>query len=209
MVLVIELHRARERIKPLEALLSASHEAAAKIWRETLTERPKFALPLDKTTRANILHNHLEAEVARRVEPLTNVAVADGLGFFALRIDEYILIRLKYVGCDGAPHNVATTQQRLLARQTYDEDMVMALNGDLTMAPPTLLTCGYTLTDEHELGRIEIRRDCKGHLPWRYEIYGGSAIVEPIFIDGMADDTKPAVITSERKRKGQGEAESA
>lgn len=135
----------------------------------------------------------------------------DRLGFFAVRIGSYILLRFKYVGNDGGPHNVATRQQRLLARQTYDEEMALALNGDVSLAPPTLLTCGYTLTDRAEVDRIEIRRDCDGHLPWMYDIYGGGVVNEPIFIDGMADEAKPATVTSsgETQRKDESEAESA
>src|SRR5205085_1133431 len=107
------------------------------------------------------------------------------------------------------PHNVGTFQQKLLSRQQYDEDMVLALTGDIDLSPPTLLTCGYTLTDESKIDRIEIRRDCKGHLPWSYDIHGGTTLIEPVFLDGMADEAKPAKVSSSRKdeRKGDGQAE--
>jgi hypothetical protein len=132
------------------------------------------------------------------------VEIADCLGFFALRIGHDILLRFKFVG-DGHPHNVATTQQKHLARQQYTEDMTLALNGSTALTPPTLLTCGYTLEDG-DIGRIEIRRDCKGQLPWMYDIYGGDRVVRPTQFDGMKDVTKPATIRKTTEPK-EGDAE--
>ena len=57
--------------------------------------------------------------------------------------------------------------------------MMLALAGDSALTPPTLLTCGYTL-DGDKIGRIVVRRDCIGHPPWHYEIYGGRTAVENI-----------------------------
>ena len=92
----------------------------------------------------------------------------------------------------------------LVRRQTvpdekqFDEPMLLALAGS-ALTPPTLLTCGYTL-DGTEIARIEIRRDCKHHLPWKFDIYGGTEVVEPLVISGMDDTAKPAVVTSRKRR---------
>jgi hypothetical protein len=71
-----------------------------------------------------------------------------------------------------------------------------------------MLTCGYTLDDGIELARVEIRRDCKGHQPWSFDIYGGEAVAEPLVFPGMTDTTRPATVTSikEVAKKGQADA---
>ncbi|MFZ1926261.1 MAG: hypothetical protein WAU42_08985, partial [Solirubrobacteraceae bacterium] len=89
----------------------------------------------------------------------------------------------------------------------FTPEMMLALDG--ISAPPTLLTCGYTL-EGADIERIEVRRDCVGHQTWSYEIYGGEAVVEPLVIPGLIDTTKPAIVTSTRKAmEGESHAESA
>lgn len=192
---VIELMAAQQAIKPIEPALTDGLTMAAGRWETLLNERPELAHPLDATTRANFIHDHACSEVEQRIADVEGVQVADGLGFFALYVGTEILLRLKFVGY-GAPRNYPTGQQKLLARQSFTEDMLMALDG--IEAPPTLLTCGYTL-EGVAIGRIEVRRDCEGHPTWSYDIYGGEAIIEPLVIPGMADTTKPAIVTSGRK----------
>lgn len=198
---MIRLDNARRLIQPIEGKLIDAHHAASEAWRDLLTKHPHLSLPLDRTARANFIHCHLESEIGRRIEPVASATTTDALEFFAVRIGTRILLRFKYVG-HGAPHNVSTVQQKLLARQTYNEQMVLALTGDIDLAPPTLLTCGYTLTDEAKIDRIEIRRDCKRHLPWSYDIYGGETVIEPTFIEGMADEAKPARVASSSRAAG-------
>lgn len=201
---MIELSAAQGRIEPIRQPLTEGTKAAVAIWANMLDKRSDLARPLDATARANFLHCHIRSEVERRVTDVAGVEATNCLDFFALRLDPDILLRFKYVGL-GEPSNVPTKRQRFLARQEYDEEMTLALTGDIAMVPPTLLTCGYTL-DGAEVGRIEIRRDCKGHLPWSFDIYGADALVEPIVFDGMADDAKPATVKSSR-RTGQKGAE--
>ncbi len=189
---MVELEDAQGRLADLKQPLIDAHIAAAQAWKTLVEERPELALPCDSTTRANFLHDHICSQTARRVGDRAGVEVADSLGFFALRIGHDILLRFKFVG-DGYPHNVATQQQKHLARQQYTEEMTLALNGNSALTPPTLLTCGYTL-DGEQIGRVEIRRDCKGHLPWMYDIYGGDRVVRPEEFEGMKDTTKPATI---------------
>lgn len=194
---MIELDQARERIAPLEALFIEAHTVATDRWADLLEHHSSFALPLDATARANILNCHIRSEVERRVEGLPGVTATD-LGFFALLIAEEILLRFKYVGL-GLPSNYPTGVQRLLAQQLYPDKMLEALGGAL----PTVLTCGYTL-DGAGLGRVEIRRDCLGHEPWSFDIFGGEALAEPLVFDGMVDDTKPAAVSSSETRRRNG-----
>jgi hypothetical protein len=205
---VVELPAAQDAIKPIESALTAGLRKAAENWETLLTEHAALAVPLDTTTRANFIHNHACAEIAQLVADHNNVKLAEGLGFFALLIGDDIMLRLKFVGY-GTPQNVATKQQKLLAKQSFTPEMVLALDG--ISKPPTLLTCGYTL-EGVAIGRIEIRRDCTGQQTWSYDIYGGEAIIEPLVIPGLIDTTKPAIVTSTRKAmedESQADAESA
>ncbi|MCP9491528.1 MAG: hypothetical protein MSC31_16885 [Solirubrobacteraceae bacterium MAG38_C4-C5] len=207
---MIELEDVKGRLADMETVLTEAHVAAAAVWETLLTEHPAIALPFDTTTRANIIHDHLCAELGWRLADTPGVELTDCLGFTGLKVGQDILLRFKFVG-HGAPSNVATEQQKLLARQEYSEDMTLVLTGDPALKPPTLLTCGHTL-DGAKVGRIEIRRDCKGHRPWMYDIYGGTRVVAPIAFPGMQDAAKPATVrkTTERKKDtGTGTVQSA
>ena len=196
--MLISLDDAQAQIDPLRSILTEGHKGAAKKWATLVEEQPDLARVLDATTRANYIHDHLCAEISRRVGGIPGVEAIDTLGFFALRIGDDILLRHKFVG-QGAPSNVRTAQQKRLARQQFSEETMYALTGDKAFKPPTLLTCGYTL-DGVEIDRIEIRMDCVGKLPWSFDIYGGEAVAEPLVLKGMADESKPATIKSTRKK---------
>lgn len=203
---MVDLDVARERIEPLEPLLTKAHETAVENWATFVKEKPELAKPIDTTARANFIHCHICAEIARRVERADSVKLTEGLGFFGIWVGDHILLRFKFVG-HGQPSNVATKQQESLARQEYTDEMMLALAGDSALTPPTLLTCGYTL-DGDKIGRVVVRRDCIGHPPWHYEIYGGRTAVENIPFEGMADTAKPAKVSS-TKVKRQEEANQA
>ena len=203
---MVELSEAREAIKPIEPALIKGLKTAAEKWQWLHEEKPELVVPLDTTTRAKFLHNHGCSEIALITAEVPNVRVAEHLDFFALHVGDDILLRVKFVG-RGMPHNYPTQRQKELAKQQFSGDLMLSLDG-ITDAP-TLLTCGYTL-DTVDIDRIEIRRDCVGHLPWNYDIYGGEAIVEPLVIPGMTDTTKPAIVTSKRiAAEGETHAESA
>jgi hypothetical protein len=203
---VIELNEARSRIEPLQDILIDSCEAAVGTWSTFVTEHSRMALPLDATTRANFIHSHLRHEVDQRVTDLEGVEPTEGLKFFGLVIEQDTFLRFKYLG-HGVPKNVSTKRQKLLANQTFTSSMTATLIGDPSLPPPTMLTCGYTL-DGIELARVEIRRDCKGHQPWSFDIYGGEAVAEPLVFPGMIDTTRPATVTSaiEVTKKGEADA---
>ena len=202
---MVELDVARARIEPIEPLLVKAHETAVANWATFMKDKPDLAKPIDEAGRAKFIHCHICAEVARLVAGVEGVKLTDDLGFFGLWIGDHILLRFKFVG-HGLPSNVATTQQKLLARQIYTGKMMLALAGDSALTPPTLLTCGYTLNGD-KVGHIEVRRDCVGHPPWYYEVYGGSALVQHIPFDGMADTAKPAKVASTRVKRQEGAAE--
>jgi hypothetical protein len=197
---MIELAEVQDRIKSraLDEPLIDAHRAAAAHWKYMVEERPELVLPLDATARANFIQPHICHEIAKRVDGIIDgVKSTDALGFFAVRVDDDMLLRFKYVGL-GRPSNVQTEQQKLLAQQSYTAEMVMALTGDPSFIPPTVLTVGYTL-DGPDIARIEVRRDCRGHLPWSFDIYGGAAVIEPIVMPGLDDMAKPATVTSTRR----------
>lgn len=204
---MIDLRTAREQLRPLDTPLVDAYKAAIQRWAELIDDSAHLALPLDATARANFIHPHVCREVQIRVADVAGVEPTDALGFFALRIGHDILLRFKHVG-GGIPRNYKTRQQRLLAGQTYDTQMVFALTGDPALTPPTLLTAGYTL-DGKTLARVEIRRDCIGHQPWTYDIFGGTSVTEPLIIDSLEDTTKPATVISIRTGKAVDDAEQA
>jgi hypothetical protein len=191
---VVELDYAQDRIEPLKPRLVEGHQAAAEVWAKLVKEQPEVVLPLDDTARANLIHPHIRYEVERRVEGLPAVMINDKLDFFALMIGDDILLRFKYVG-HGMPRNYGTTRQKELASQRFTPTMIGDLLGDASLQPPTMLTCGHTL-DGEKLGRLEIRRDCKGHLPWSFDIFGGNAVNAPLVIPTLEDEIRPARVKS-------------
>ncbi len=199
---VIDLSAAQARLGGYHDKLVDAHHAAIGTWATMVRDQPRYAKPLDTTTRANFIQNHVCREVEIALADDTGVAFPDRLGFFAIYFRPDILLRFKYVGT-GCPSNVATTQQRLLARQQFSGELMLALAEVSALTPPTLLTCGYTL-DGHALGRLEIRRDCKGQLPWAYDIYGGETVAEPLTFPGTADTAKPARVTTRRRKTAHG-----
>ncbi len=208
--MLIQAPTAKEKLDRVEAALIASHRTVVDRWFEMVSEVPQFAKAMKPTTRAGWIHDHLCPEVEAAVEDISKVSAHEALGFFALNIDDEILMRLKYVG-QGAPSNVATDQQKLLARQEYDEVMLAALGSDPALGLPTFLTCGYTLGDG-ELGRLEIRCDYKRKTLWSFDLYGGEAVSAPLEFPGMPQEALPALVKSTRKtaaEKGQDLAEEA
>lgn len=197
---MVEIDHAQRRIEPFEDLLIEAHKSAIKkSWATLLEKQPEIALPLDETARANLIHPHIRVEVEQRIEDVPGVVVNDKLDFFALMIDETMLMRFKNVE-NGMPRNYPTTRQKELASQRFTEEMRLGLLGDASLEPPTLITCGHTL-DGDKLGRLEIRRDCKGHLPWHFDIYGGETMNAPLVIPTLEDETRPARVKSAQEQE--------
>jgi hypothetical protein len=207
---LIQPPAAKEKIDRIELILVDSHKKIIDLWFEMVRDVPQYVKGMKPATRAGWIHDHLCPEVEAHVSDIPGVYAHDALGFFALTIDDEILMRLKYIG-QGAPSNVATDQQKLLAVQKYDEDMLAALGSDAALMPPTLLTCGYTLGDG-ELGRLEIRCEYNHKTIWSFDIYGGEAVSAPLEFPNMPQEALPAVVKSNRKtvaQEGQDLAEEA
>jgi hypothetical protein len=208
--MLIEAPAAKEKIERVEAILIDRHKVVVDRWFEMVAAVPQYAKAMKPTTRAGWIHDHLCPEVEAGVDGIADVLAHEALGFFALSIDNEILMRLKYVG-QGAPSNVATDQQKLLARQEYDEAMLDSLGTDPALGLPTFLTCGYTLGDG-ELGRLEIRCDYKRKTLWSFDLYGGEAVSAPLEFPGMPQEALPALVKSNREtaaEEGQDLAEEA
>jgi hypothetical protein len=196
---MVEFDTAQKRCKNLERPLVEAHKTAVDRWATFVKEQPELALPFDATARANFIHPHIRHEILQRVAGVPGVRpTPENLDLFGLIIDEDLFMRFKFVG-HGLPHSYPTDRQKELAEQKFSEDLTELLLGDGSLDPPTLVTCGYTL-DGEKLGRLEIRRDCKGHLPWSYDIFGGQAVVSPLIIPGMKDNTKPAKVKSKKRK---------
>lgn len=203
---MVEFDAAQQRCKSLEKPLVEAHKAAVGKWATFVKEQPELALPFDATARANFIHPHIRHEILQRVAVLRGVKpTPEQLDLFGLMVDDDIFMRFKFVG-NGLPHNYPTDRQKELAAQKFSEGLTELLLGDGSLDPPTMITCGYTL-DGEKLGRLEIRRDCKGHLPWSYDIYGGTAVVSPLILPGMQDNTRPAKIRSKKKKAALDERE--
>ena len=95
------------------------------------------------------------------------------LGFFAIAISDRLILRFKYV-ITGMPRNVPTGKQQLLARQQYDDDMMLALTFEGIDEPPTFVTCGYTLGDDGNLGVVSVQCDYGKYPHWWYPIWGNA-----------------------------------
>jgi hypothetical protein len=196
---VIEIDEAQQQLEPIQGLLVEAHVAVAEKWATFLKENPDFAHPFDDTARANVIHPHIRYEVERRIESVPGFEVNDKLRFFAVMIGSDMLLRFKYVG-HGMPHNFPTTRQKELASQRFTKQMTADLLGDSSLQPPTLVTCGHTF-DGEKLGRLEIRRDCKGHLPWSFDIFGGEAVNAPVVIPTLEDEIRPARVKSAQEQE--------
>jgi len=199
--MLIEASAAKEKIERIEGALIDAHKAKVDLWFEMIAEAPQYAKAMTPTTRAGWIHDHLCPEIEAAVVDIPGVFAHEALGFFALSIDSEILMRLKYVG-QGAPSNVATDQQKLLARQEYDEAMLAALGTDPALGLPTFLTCGYTLGDG-ELGRLELRCDYKRKTLWSFDLYGGEAVSAPLEFPGMPQEALPALVKSNRTTEAE------
>jgi len=194
----IDLPTAKRRLRPIHDDLVEAHQTTLDKWRKLGDEYPAWVLAFDAAERAQQLHAHIKLEVATVAESWgRRVRVSEALDFFALCVGRDILLRFKFLGPSG-PSNVQTEHQKLLARQLYDDDMMSALAFDGFTQPPTLLTCGYRLTNDDYLKTLVIRRDKKGEPSWEYPIYGDDGVaVEPLRFRGMPDNG-PARVRSAR-----------
>jgi hypothetical protein len=194
---VLSLLEVRQQLDPLHPIFTAAHIGAAKRLRDVTEKFPEAMAALNATERANWLHGQIRSLVSAGVETVESARIT-AWDIDTVAVGVNLLVRFKYVG-GGSPANVDTEQQRLLAKQSYKDVAleVLALAG--ITEPPTTVTCGYTL-DGFDIGRVMIRRDCAGHDPWTYDIYGGAAVVEPLLLRGI-EEARPARVSSSKKKE--------
>lgn len=193
--MVLSLGEVKTRLDPVNPVLEAAHLGAAERLKGL---DPSTAAALNPIERANFLHAQVRQLVGVGVEPMAGVRVTEwDLDTIAVGSD--LLVKFNYI-TDPVRH---TTQQKMLKRQKYKPEAmaVLALAG--IIGPPTTVTCAYTL-DGMDIGRVLIRRECAGHETWEYDIYGGTAIVEPQHFPGI-DEARPAIVRSKQAREGASE----
>lgn len=195
---MLNLDAIKSRTESLIPVARDAALAATGTWRRFLSDEAGYALPFGARERANFLHAHFRRELTARVQGSANLRPTMRPGFFVLVVDGELLIRPKYCG-RGAPANVATEQQQLLAAQFYTPELMEALSFEGVMEPPTLVTLGYTLAGA-ELSRLFILRECTGFAPQSFDIYGGSAMAEQKQLPGMPEP-RAARVASKRARK--------
>lgn len=182
------------------ALFAKPFEAAVRTWHTFVEREPEMALPLDATSRANMIHNWAQREVRTALVDHPVARELSSLGFFAVAVGSNPLIRLKFLN-GGRPSNVATEQQKELARHRYGEEAMQALIAEGLPKPPTLLTCGYRLDYGATLTRVEIRCDYAGACLWNWNIWGadeGGAGTFEVTTLPLGPDPQPAVFRSTR-----------
>ncbi len=209
----MDMSSAKRRLEPLHEGLAQAHLNVTAKWRKLNEEYPEWTLPFDAGERAQQLHSHVCLEVATLAEEWADdVFATKALDFFALSVGGNMLVRFKHLGLSG-PQNYPTKQQKNLAKQLYDDDMLAALRLAGISEPPTLLTCGYRLeADGMTVASVAVRWDMKFHPSWEYPIYGETvSAVEPLRFEEMPNES-PARLRSkivkadEESEEGGGES---
>jgi hypothetical protein len=177
-----------------QLLIEASLAATGK-WKKLLTDDAELAAPLGPSERANFLHAHFRLELTRRFSGHEDVHPSTRPGFFILVFGGDLILRPKYCG-RGAPTNVQTDSQTLLASQMYKPEIMEALAFEGILDPPTLITMGYTLSGP-DLARLFVLRECRGWAPSSFDLYGGTAVAEQLVLPGMPEP-QPARVSSAR-----------
>ncbi len=190
----------------VEGVFAVPFEKAVGTWHRFVQRDPDMAMPLDATTRANMIHNWAAREVRTALVDHPVAHEVSALGFFAMAFNVNPLVRLKLIN-GGRPSNVATGQQKELMRQQYDEDAMHALAAEGMPNPPTLLTCGYRLDHAAQLVRVEIRCDYAGVCLWNWTIWGeeGDAGTYEVTTLPLGPDPEPAVVRSTRRTQKDAE----
>lgn len=200
MAKLLTMVEAQWRLRPYEeSMIINPHRTATAAWRRWAGLMPDEVSALNPTSRANVIHDWIERQVREVIPDLDGVVDVSSLGFFAVSTHPDLLLRFKFVG-NGGPANIATDQQRALAKQMYDDEMMALLTLDGLTEPPTLLTCGYTLDYEMEISRLTIQCDYDKVTLWRYCVLGNAGgetgfEVQPLL---PGSDPEPARIISKK-----------
>jgi hypothetical protein len=203
---VLSLDQAQNLLGPyVDDLFARPVNAAVKSWQGLVEREAELAAALDATARANNIHCWAKREVRKVLVDHPVGRESTGLGFFAVAFGSAALVRLKFISA-GSPSNVATDQQKQLAKHQYSDDAMRSLISEGIMQPPTLLTCGYRLSYFSELVGVELRCDYDGLCLWNWPLLGdgggGGFELQPL---PVGPDPQPAVIRSKLKTEGVSE----
>jgi hypothetical protein len=188
----------KERLDPLADDLVEGHLRGWEMWLQLMRERPDFTRPLERSERAALVHRHVCQEIDQRVSR-RGYQMNRALTFSALAVGTDLLVRFKYMR-DGQPWNVQTGQQRLLARQLYNDDMMDALALEGFTEPPTFVTAGYILDPrEAEIAKVFILRECIGLDPQMIDLYPRRQVAAEPLVFPFIPDMRPARISSDEE----------
>lgn len=201
---ILTLAEAHTRSDSVAAnVLVTPYRDAVKQWNDMEVSNPSFAVNMDATARANILHCSVIANVrVALVDTDPEVREIDSLDYFAVGFGPDMIVRFKYVGHDG-PQNVATRAQANVAAQQFDDHVMDTLMLEGFAHPPTIVTCGYTLGFDGRLGRVSLQCDYQRTTIWKYVLWGdggmgfGDFSMVPISPDLAPEPT--VVVRSTRK----------
>jgi hypothetical protein len=171
---LLTIVEAQSRLEALQAdVLVAPRKLAVEKWNEMEQEDPDFALDMEATERANIIHGLTRSRVRKALATVDASAAHEltSLGFFAVAFGDDLIVRYKFVG-NGEPSNVATNRQKELAKHEFDDKLMGKLALEGVPNPPTIATCGYTLDFSGKLETVSVRCDHSGNTLWQYTVWG-------------------------------------
>jgi hypothetical protein len=114
---------------------------AWKSWEKLGELAPDCKKPLDSTSRANFIWNHIKDNVKKRFKKVSGVVIREKGRLFALEVNGVALLRFKKVDAKHRASNIPTRQQLDLQMHFRKTQTVLAGFPDES----TWLTCGYAL----------------------------------------------------------------
>jgi hypothetical protein len=200
---IISEEDAKEILRPhFDRLLLCLKEAWAS-WDELGTKFPAGKKPLDSTTRANYMWNHIKANATKRFKGVLGVTVLDKGRIFALDIKGVALIRFKKLTKKYHSHNVPTMRQLQLAMQVQSTNELLPGIPDAA----TWLTCGYVL-DDHQTQINEYVVTCVVDSDIKYVVplEAGNVVTEEIATPQRAPRTakvSPQLVPAKQAKQAQ------
>ena len=197
---LLSLDDAKDRLSAhQESVLVQPCQKAVKDWNSFVTTMPALAATISLTTRAGMVHDFTIAAV--RAALTSGIREIPSYGFFVVVFADDLAVRYKYIA-DGQPRNLSTEKQGHLAKHQYGEELLDALALEGITSPPTLVTCGYTLSPDGQIRTLSVQCDYGKSVLWRFYVYGDPGIAgnfETLPID-PTDTLGTTVIRSTREK---------
>ena len=174
---LISAEEAQELLYPQRAKkLAACIQGGWDKWRELGRRAPDLQIPLNASTRALIVHNHITDLARKEFADDPAVHVGDNRGFLILTIEEKMVVRFKkYRNKSFKTSNIPTRQQLQFAYQLQLPGM-----------PPeaTRLVAGYLLDElQTSIETIAVTCSIGPDLQWMLDISdeadAGEDVLEP------------------------------